>query len=261
MKYFLELQGMTLDEARLPPLALATFQGRSFEELLDLITLDETDETTLAEPAEVAPDGSQPARRKKRHPFLPLELGRAGEKAVVVTRLRVGAPAAVTDLEELIALGVRDILVVGVAGSLQPALPIGSLVIPTGAIREEGTSFHYVPAGEDVAPDPTFTQALVDACAAINAPVATGPVWTTDAPYRELQSKVQAYGAAGALAVEMEASALFAAAAARGVRVGLIMAISDELFHPWRPGYHMNELFVGQRLASRAAVLAAQSLG
>ncbi|HLY31664.1 MAG TPA: hypothetical protein VKQ36_11585, partial [Ktedonobacterales bacterium] len=213
-----------------------------------------------SEAVDVAPDGSQPIQQKKRHPLLTLEIGHVGAKPVVVTRLRVGAPAAVTDLEELMALGVRDVLVVGVAGSLQQRLPIGSLVIPTGAIREEGTSFHYAPAGVDVTPDPTLTQALTDACATLNAPVASGPVWTTDAPYRELQSKILAYGAAGALAVEMEASALFAAAKARGARLSLLLAISDELFHPWRPGFHMEELYVAQKLAARAAVLAAQSL-
>ncbi len=254
IEYYLKLQGLTLDEAKLPPLALASFQRRTYDALAEATNAAETDETG------------------RRHPLLPLALGRVGAKGepgaagaqegtpVVVTRLRVGAPAAVTDLEELAALGVRDILVVGVAGSLQPGLPIGALVIPTGAIREEGTSFHYAPAGAEVAPDPTLTRALADACAALGAPVATGLVWTTDAPYRELQSKILAYGAAGALAVEMEASALFAAASVLGVRLSLLMAISDELFHPWRPGFHSEELLTAQQVAARATVLAATGL-
>ena len=252
--YYLKLQGLTLAQAKLPPLALASFQRRTYDALAEATDANETDEAG------------------RRHPLLPLAMGRVGAKGepgaagaeggtpVVVTRLRVGAPAAVTDLEELVALGVRDILVVGVAGSLQPGLPIGALVIPTGAIREEGTSFHYAPAGAEVAPDPTLTRALADACLALGAPVTSGLVWTTDAPYRELQSKILAYGAAGALAVEMEASALFAAAAALGVRVSLLMAISDELFHPWRPGFHSEELLTAQQVAARAAVLAATRL-
>ncbi|HUY77591.1 MAG TPA: nucleoside phosphorylase [Ktedonobacterales bacterium] len=256
IEYYLQLQGLTLAEAKLPPLALASFQRRSYDALAEATNATETDETG------------------RRHPLLPLALGRLGASGsgepgatggqegtpVVVTRLRVGAPAAVTDLEELVALGVRDILVVGVAGSLQPGLPIGALVIPTGAIREEGTSFHYAPAGAEVAPDPTLTHALADACVALGAPFATGLIWTTDAPYRELQSKIRGYGAAGALVVEMEASALFAAATALGVRLSLLMAISDELFHPWRPGFHMEALLTAQHVAARAAVMAATTL-
>lgn len=248
IEYYLQLQGLTLTEAQLPRVALATFQRRSYDALM------------------AATNAEESAELHRRHPLLPLALGRVGEEngqgstPVVVTRLRVGAPAAVTDLEELIALGVRDILVVGVAGSLQPGLPIGALVIPTGAIREEGTSFHYAPAGAEVAPDPTLTRALSEACAALGAPVVAGLVWTTDAPYRELQSKILAYGAAGALVVEMEASALFAAASARGARLALLMAISDELFHPWRPGFHMEALFTSQQLAAKAIVQAVASL-
>jgi len=248
IEYYLKLQGLTFAQAKLPPLALASFQRRTYDALAEATDANETDETG------------------RRHPLLPLAMGRIGAAGaeggtpVVVTRLRVGAPAAVTDLEELVALGVRDILVVGVAGSLQPGLPIGALVIPTGAIREEGTSFHYAPAGAEVAPDPTLTRALADACAALGAPVASGLVWTTDAPYRELQSKILAYGAAGALAVEMEASALFAAAAALGVRLSVLMAISDELFHPWRPGFHSEELLTAQQVAARATILAATTL-
>lgn len=257
IEYYLQLQGLTLAEAKLPPLALASFQRRSYDALAQATNASETDETG------------------RRHPLLPLALGRLGATGasgaagatgpqegtpVVVTRLRVGAPAAVTDLEELVALGVRDIVVVGVAGSLQPGLPIGALVIPTGAIREEGASFHYAPAGAEVAPDPTLTRALADACVALGAPFASGLVWTTDAPYRELQSKILAYGAAGALAVEMEASALFAAATALGVRLSLLMAISDELFHPWRPGFHMDALLTAQQVAARAAIMAATTV-
>jgi len=243
MAYVLQRQGRTLAEAQLPPLLFATFQSREFAALVEI---------TQAKPPEQSPI-----------PTVPIALGSLDGKGgtpVAVAQLRVGAPAAVADIEELIALGVRDILVAGIAGSLQPTLPIGSLLLPTGAIREEGTSFHYVPAGEGVAPDSTLLRALANAATTLHTPVTTGPVWTTDAPYRELASKIQAYSAAGVLAVEMEASALFAVAALRKARLALALAVSDELFHPWRPGFHSAELTQAYPLLARLVTTAAAQL-
>lgn len=240
MTYVLQRQGRTLAEAQLPPLLFATFQSKVFAALVEI---------AQAKPPERSPI-----------PTVPLALGAVGGTPVSVAQLRVGSPAAVADVEELIALGVRDILVAGIAGSLQTSLPIGSLLLPTGAIREEGTSFHYVPAGESVAPDTTLLTALATAASSLQIPVATGPVWTTDAPYRELASKILAYGAAGVLAVEMEASALFAVAALRKARLALALAVSDELFHPWRPGFHSDELIQAYPLLARLVTTAAASL-
>ncbi|HKD76203.1 MAG TPA: hypothetical protein VKB76_11945, partial [Ktedonobacterales bacterium] len=103
-------------------------------------------------------------------------------------------------------------------------------------IREEGTSFHYVPAGSTVAPDTDLVERLASACGDLSVPFRRGPVWTTDAPFRELASKVTAYAAMGVLAVDMEAAALFAVAALRGVRLAMILAVADMVADPWRPG-------------------------
>ncbi|MEO7002095.1 MAG: nucleoside phosphorylase [Ktedonobacterales bacterium] len=238
--YVLQRQGRTLAEAQLPPLLFATFQSKGFAALVD------TTQATLLE--------------QSPHPTVTLALGSIAGAPLALAQLRTGAPAAVADLEELIALGARDIFVMGIAGSLQPMLPIGALLLPTRAIREEGTSFHYVPAGESVAPNEILLQALVNAAATLHTPIATGPVWTTDAPYRELASKIQAYSAVGVLAVEMEASALFAVAALRKVRLALALAISDELFHPWRPGFHMDELALAYPLLARIVANAATNV-
>lgn len=240
VEYALSLHGRTLDEARLPTTLIATFHASVYRNLVAATNAEQAPQT----PPEV----------------MTVAQGKIGEHPVALRKLGVGAPAAVTVLEEAIALGVRDILVVGTGGSLQPALPIGSLVVPTSAIREEGTSFHYVPAGAELAPDPTLAQALAEAVVALGGGVAYGPVWTTDAPYREMRSKVAAYGAMGALAVEMEASALFALAQFRGVRLALLMAVSDELFHEWRPGFHLAELRAAQKLTAQAALHVAARL-
>jgi uridine phosphorylase len=241
LEYALSLHGRTLDEARLPSTLIATFHAPVYRDLL------------AATGAEQAPQTPQEV--------MTVAQGKIGERPVALRKLGIGAPAAVTVLEELIALGVRDILIVGTGGSLQPALPIGSLVVPTSAIREEGTSFHYAPAGSELAPDATLAQALAEAAVAQGGVVTFGPVWTTDAPYREMRSKVAAYGAMGALAVEMEASALFALAQFRGVRLALLLAISDELFHEWKPGFRSAEVRAAGKLMAQAALQVAGSLG
>jgi uridine phosphorylase len=181
-------------------------------------------------------------------------VGTLGGARVTVKQLPIGAPTAVVSFEHLIAGGARVFLLAGVAGSLQPAAPIGSVIVPTGALREEGTSYHYLPPDADPAPDAELTDALLAAAERRGVMPHTGRVWTTDAIYREMGWKVRRYGAAGILAVEMELAALLAVARVRGVRLAAAMAISDELFHPWNPGWHVEEFHAGCRAAASLAL-------
>ncbi len=241
VEYALSQHKRTLAESQLPSTLIATFQDSIYRDLVA---------STSASQAPQVPE--QVCR---------IAQGKIGETPIALRKLGIGAPSAVATLEELIVLGVRDILVVGTGGSLQPALPIGSYIVPTSAIREEGTSFHYAPAGSELGPDATLAQAMAEAVVAQGGVVTFGPVWTIDAPYREMRSKASAYGALGALAVEMEASALFALAQFRSVRLALTLAISDELFHEWRPGFHGAELRSAQRVIAQAALQVAANLG
>ncbi len=186
----------------------------------------------------------------------PVYHGKIGTTLVSIVRLSVGAPVAITRLEELIALGAQRVVVLGTAGALQSDLPTGSLVLPKATVREEGTSFHYVPAGSEVKPDDGLVDALMASCAALGVAVRQGTVWTTDAPYREIASKVQVYRAMGLLAVEMEAAALFAVAALRGIRLALLLAISDHLGEVWRPNFLSPEMRTAATTLSRVAVAA-----
>jgi uridine phosphorylase len=107
-----------------------------------------------------------------------------------------------------------------------------------GAEREDGTSHHYLPAGEVVAADPDLSAALAESATARDATVVRGRSWTIDAPYRETVGAIRRHREAGVCVVEMEAAAIFAVARVRGVRAGLIVAVSDELFgHEWNPGF------------------------
>ena len=190
----------------------------------------------------------------------PLWNGTLGVASVSIQKLPVGAPAAAIAFEMLIAGGATTFLVAGTAGSLTPDAPIGSVLIPTGARREEGTSFHYLPPEANPLPDDALVALLIEVAARRGSTPLTGRVWTVDAIYREVGWKVRQYAREGILAVDMELSALLAIAQVRGVRLAASFVISDELFHPWRPGWHVEEFVTGQRLAANLALDAAARL-
>ncbi len=117
----------------------------------------------------------------------------------------LGAPQAALMLERLIAMGARRILILGCCGSLQPALKVGHLVVPTAALSEEGTSAHYPSRGGRAArADREIARLCRAGCGERSLPASAGRVWTTDALFRETRGKVARYGAQGLLAVEME---------------------------------------------------------
>jgi uridine phosphorylase len=150
----------------------------------------------------------------------------------------LGAPQAVLVLEKLIALGVQEVAAVGWCGSLQPYLHIGDLVLPTRAFSEEGASSHYPIDLEQPGPDAALLEALRRACRESSLRFFQGPVWTTDAPYRETVSKVTAYRKRDVLAVEMETSALLIVARFRGIRLAVVLVASDDLSSlKWRHGF------------------------
>jgi uridine phosphorylase len=144
----------------------------------------------------------------------------------------LGAPMAVMALEVLCGGGAESVIFAGFAGSLSPALAPGDLFVPDRALSSEGTSAHY-PA--EPTPDPRLFKALGDGA---KGAVLGGAVWSTDGPLRETPAAREAYGALGALAVEMEVSALFAAARFRGVGLASALLITDSfLGGAWRDGF------------------------
>lgn len=141
----------------------------------------------------------------------------------------LGAPAAASALEEAIAMGCRSFVAVGGAGGLVSEMALGSIVVAQDAIRDEGTSFHYAPAGRLSHADPDAVAALEQALNDAGLPFVVGRTWTTDAIYRETRPRVQRRVAENALTVEMEASALFAVANYRNVQLGQLLYAGDTL--------------------------------
>jgi uridine phosphorylase len=112
---------------------------------------------------------------------------------------------------------------------LLPELVLGHVVVPIAAVRDEGTSYHYLPPSRTVEADPAVVAALEGVLVAGGAPFSVGRTWTTDAPYRETPARVAARRSEGCLTVEMEAAALLAVAQWRGVRFGQIVYAADAL--------------------------------
>jgi uridine phosphorylase len=141
----------------------------------------------------------------------------------------IGAPLAVGLLEEIIARGCRQFIVCGGCGVLDGALAVGHLIVPTSAVRDEGTSYHYLPPSREVAADPHAVAVIEDTLRKNGVAYVTGKTWTTDAIYRETPEKIKRRRAEGCLAVEMEAAALFAVAQFRGVTLGQILYGGDDV--------------------------------
>jgi len=155
---------------------------------------------------------------------------------IVATLAHVGAPAAAALLEVLVALGCSTVFAVGSSGGLVQQHPPGTVVVPDAAIRDEGVSHHYAAASRIAHPDPTLQAELRAAFRAVDLEPVTGHVWTTDALFRETSAKVAARVAEGAVAVDMELSALATVAAFRGVRHGHAVYMADTLFgDEWDP--------------------------
>jgi uridine phosphorylase len=141
----------------------------------------------------------------------------------------VGAPLAAGFLEEAIALGCRKFIACGGAGVLNADLAVGHVVVPTSAVRDEGTSYHYLLPGREVAPSPEGLAAVEAALDAHGVPYVKGKTWTTDALYRETPAKVALRRDEGCLTVEMEAAAFFAVAQFRGVTFAQLLYSGDDL--------------------------------
>jgi len=154
-----------------------------------------------------------------------------------------GAPPSVGLAEALIAGGIKKLVVFGEAGAIDPRLKIGQLLIPTFAIREEGTSYHYFPPDVSAKPSRILCRKLKALLNDMDFTYEEGGIWTTDAPLRETREKILRCREKGALAVDMECSALFAVSNYRKAECAALLVITDELYGKrWKQGFENKRL-------------------
>lgn len=161
-----------------------------------------------------------------KNPVYELETDRG---RITVVHPGVGAPLSAGFLEELIALGCRKFIACGGSGVLNREITVGHVVVPTSAVRDEGTSYHYLPPSREVAANPEAVRAIQATLDAHRIPYIAGKTWTTDAVYRETRGKIEQRRAEGCITVEMEAAAFFAVAQFRGVPFGQILYGGDDI--------------------------------
>lgn len=197
-----------------PKTAVSTFPLELFEEMIRL-------------PGAVLIHELRNAGRK-----LPVYAVPYKDTTLAVYPTPVGAPAAVGTLEEIYAMGVQSVLVFGSCGVLDRQIADGGIILPTAALRDEGTSFHYAPPAEEIPLEPEGTALLEQLAKELSLPCFKGKTWTTDAFYRETPDKIARRKAKGAIAVEMECAALTACAAFRKKHFAQFLFAADNLDAP-----------------------------
>lgn len=148
----------------------------------------------------------------------------------------VGGPASVSGLEEVIAMGAKKFVFFGCCGILDDEAVGNRLIVPTGAVRGEGTSAYYISPDTELAPSPKEDKLLRECMERCGYPYAAGKIWTTDAIYRETGAIVSQRKRQGCIGVEMEYSALLAAARFRKAPFVQFFYGADSLDSPqWQP--------------------------
>ncbi len=146
-----------------------------------------------------------------------------------------GAPATAMHLELLIVLGVKKVIFLGTAGSLQEEVQTGDIVVCQEALCAEGTSPHYV-KGETVRPNASLLTALTKNLRLEKVNFHLGRHWTTDGVFRETKAEISHYQKQGVLTVDMEASAFLAVCRKRKVQGAAAFVVSDQLSKGiWEP--------------------------
>ena len=141
----------------------------------------------------------------------------------------IGAPLAVYFLEQAIAYGYTKFVACGGAGVLKKDIQMGKIVIPASAVRDEGTSYHYMSPSREINIPQENLDCLTKELKRQGIEYIIGKTWTTDAPFRETKSKIDRRREEGCLTVEMECSALAAASEFRGVKFAQYLYGADDV--------------------------------
>lgn len=160
------------------------------------------------------------------------------DRVAVLGNFGIGAPTTAMLMEALIADGATTFLSIGYAGTLDDTLDIGDTVLCEKALRDDGTSHHYLEPTRYTHPSPPLFTHLETTLDTTDSTHHVGPTWTIDAIYQETAAEVQAYTDDGIRTVEMEAAAVFAVGTHHDVDTAAMFTISDYLTpEAWDPHF------------------------
>ena len=152
-----------------------------------------------------------------------------GGREYGIIRCAVGASYAVLVAEQMFASGCRLLVSITSSGQITALRPPPYFILIERALRDEGTSYHYLPASEYVEANPMLIATISEALSGVGEPVERGATWTTDAPYRETAAAIEVARSQGILAVEMEAAALYAFAQAHAKPVLCFAHVTNQM--------------------------------
>ena len=150
-------------------------------------------------------------------------------KKIALIQACVGAPLAAGQIEELTVLGCKKFIACGMCGALQKELAVGHLIIPIAAVRDEGTSYHYVKPSREITANERIVKIIENTLLEKNVPYIKAKTWTTDAFYRETPQKISQRKEEGCITVEMETAAYIAVSQYNNVDFGQILCSGDSL--------------------------------
>lgn len=141
----------------------------------------------------------------------------------------VGAPASVALMEDLYQMGAEKIIIFGTCGVLEKSIEDCAIIIPNSAMRDEGTSYHYVPASDEIPVNEKYMSVFTGMLDELQVKYTVGKTWTTDAIYRETADKIKHRKEQGCICVDMECSADAAVAQFRGKDLVQFFYAADNL--------------------------------
>ena len=148
----------------------------------------------------------------------------------------VGEPLCVAQYEDLIAMGSKRLILLGNCGVLDKSIEDCGIIIPTAAIRDEGTSYHYAEPSDVINVNKKYRDSFKEVLKECGYPYVEGITWTTDACYRETREKVKRRKEQGAICVEMECAGMQALCDFRGTEFFQFFYAGDNLDHSsWDP--------------------------
>ena len=202
-----------------PPVTIGIFSWKLVDKVLELF-----------------PDAEEIAVAKSATGHVPVYRVRYGGREFAFYRAMVGEPACVAQYEDLMALGSRRLILLGNCGVLDRSIEDCGVIIPTAALRDEGTSFHYAPPSDEIVVNKQWRGLFEEALAERGYPFVEGKTWTTDAAYRETREKCDRRRAQGAVCVEMECAGMQALCDFRGTEFFQFFYAGDNLDHStWEP--------------------------
>ena len=151
------------------------------------------------------------------------------DNKVLIALCPLGGPGAANLMEELEFVGINTFIACGSCGCIVENVNIEKYFIPENAIRDEGLSYHYLPASRTVNTHAVVNSAIEEALSKFNKEHVNGTIWTVDAMYRETPNRTERRRKEGAIGVDMECASLSACAKFNGLRFGSLLYFTDRV--------------------------------